>query len=273
MNELAEKLHLKAEIERTDKGMSAIASTSVEDRHGETVQQDGWDLKNYKKNPVLQWAHDHTIPAIGMAKNIRIEGEGKKAKLMFDPVFHDITPEAKALKQLVEGTEDYPPMLNSFSVGFRPLEVDGTNYVKSELLEISLVNVPANSEARVLAHKSLERAGFSENVIKTVGVWVERIAFEETVSGLKAQNESLQKQVDDLVKGLKHLNPVVRKDAVVTSRLALNKVIARATDKILEERPVGIQAPLLKVIKRANEKLIVDQKRELISGKNQRPTG
>jgi hypothetical protein len=27
-------------------------------------------LKNFKKNPVLLWAHDHTIPAIGTATKI-----------------------------------------------------------------------------------------------------------------------------------------------------------------------------------------------------------
>ncbi len=275
MDKLADKLHLKAEIERTDKGMSAIASTSVEDRHGEVVQQDGWDIKNYKKNPVLQWAHDHTIPAIGMAKNVRVIGEGKKAMLTFEPVFHDITPEAKALKQLVEGTDEYPPMLNSFSVGFRPLEVDGNTYIKSELLEISLVNVPANADARIQAHKSLEKSGFSEDVIKSVGVWVEEESdkYQGAIDELKLQNEALQRQVDELVKGVKHLNPSVRKDDVVTSRLSLNKVIARATDKILEERPAGTQASLLKVIKRANERLIVDQKQELYNGKNQRSSG
>lgn len=276
MSELAKKLHLKAEIERTDKGMTAVASTSVEDRHGEVVQQDGWDIKNYKKNPVLQWAHDHTIPAIGMAKNVKVIGEGKKAQLTFEPVFHDITPEAKALKQLVEGTDEYPPMLNSFSVGFRPLEVDGNTYVKSELLEISLVNVPANADARIMAHKSLEKAGFSDDVIKSVGVWVDTEK-SESVEDLRLVIDEIQKKNDDryneLVKGLKHLNPEVRKEAVVTSRLALNKVIARATDKILQERPTSTQAPLLRVIKRANEKLIVDQKQELVSGKNQRPAG
>jgi HK97 family phage prohead protease len=163
-----DKLFTKAEIERTEKGMLAVASTAVEDRHGEVVSVTGWDLKNFKKNPILLWGHDHYEPAIGMAKNIRIEGTGKKAKLLFEPMFHDITDKAKALKRLVE-----EGFINSFSVGFRPLEIDGNTYTSQELLEISLVNVPANPDARMLAYKSLKGAGFGDSVIKEVGAWVE----------------------------------------------------------------------------------------------------
>lgn len=282
----SKSLVVKAEIERTDKGMLAVASTAVEDRHGEVVDQSGWDIKNYKKNPVIQWAHDHTIPAIGIAKNIRIEGVGKKARLLFEPVFHDITEEAKALKKLVEGTEDYPPILNSFSVGFRATEMDGNVYTKSELLEISLVNVPANPEARVLAVKQLQKEGFEEEVIKNV-VGVEEVEELDTEKDNKVEVGSIEvvskaeldaviaklddvtSKYEEVVKGLKHLNPQGRKSDVITQRQALLKVIARANDKILEKKPDGDMAKFAKVIKRASEKLIIDHKQELKSnGKN-----
>lgn len=279
-----DKLIVKAEVERTDKGMLAIASTAVEDRHGEVIDQKGWDLKNFKKNPVLQWAHDHTIPAIGIARNIKIAD----GKLVFTPVFHDLTPEAKALKAMYEGTDEYEPILNSFSVGFRALEMDGNTYTKSELLEISAVNVPANPEARILAVKSLEAQGFEEETIKNV-IGVEKLDIittddvndeedeneeKQVVSkadfdALVSQLEDMNEKYEDVVKGLQHLNPQGRKSEVVTQRLALSKVIARAGDKILEKKPQGDTAKLVKVIKRASEKLIVDHKQELKSnGKN-----
>jgi hypothetical protein len=79
----------------------------------------------------------------------------------------------------------------------------------------------------------------------------------------------MQAQIDELVKGLKHLNPQGRKSEVVTQRLALSKVVARAADKLLEDKPKAKQANLAKVIKRASEKLIVDHKQELkLNGKN-----
>lgn len=257
-------LYTKAEIESTEKGALAIASTAVQDRHGEIVTVEGWDLKNFKKDPVLLWAHDHYEPAIGVAKNIKIDGEGKKARLVFEPVFHEATDRAKAIKTLFE-----QGVLNSFSVGFRPLEMDGATYLTQELLEISAVNVPANPDARMMAYKALKDKGFTDEVAKSVGAFVEAVKRDERYEALVAEVQELKESYLDVVKGLQHLNPHGRKSEIVTTRLALHKVIARASDKMLETGTK--QVSLVKVIKRANEKLIVDQKQELTQiGKNQR---
>ena len=263
--------HVKATIEKSDGKFVAVASTASEDRHGEIVSVEGWDIKNYKKNPVLQWAHDHTEPATGVAKNLKVEGVGKKARLVFEPVFHDYTEKAKALKAMVE-----EGILNSFSVGFRPLEMDGNVFTKQELLEISLVNVPANPDARMLAYKSLESKGLDTSVIGEIKAWTEEVKAEkeddsETIESLQAQLNDMQDKYELLVKGLKNLNPHGRSSEVVKARLSLNKVIARATDKLLEQSPNkdSQTATLAKVDKRANEKLIVDQKQEIkLNGKN-----
>lgn len=275
--------HVKATVEKSDGKLIAVASTASEDRHGEVVSVDGWDLKNFKKNPVLQWAHDHTEPAIGLAKNIKVEGIGKKARLIFEPVFHEHTEKARALKAMVEDG-----ILNSFSVGFRPLEMDGNVFTKQELLEVSLVNVPANADARMLAYKSLQSKGLDTSVLGEIKSWTEnRLAEEvfgenapigddapdkdETIESLQAQLDDMQDKYELLVKGLKNLNPHGRSSDVVKTRLSLNKVIARAIDKMLEQAPNkdSQTVTLAKVVKRANEKLIVDQKQEIkLNGKN-----
>jgi HK97 family phage prohead protease len=160
------KLFTKAQIVDKDANgqtFTAVASTSTVDRHGEVVSPEGWDLENFKKNPVLLWSHDHTIPAIGKATKIWVEGIGSAAKLMFSGVFQTVTEEGKAAAQLVaEG------ILNSFSVGFIPSEMVGNTYTEQELLEISLVNVPANPDAMMLAYKNLKESGFSEKTAKYV---------------------------------------------------------------------------------------------------------
>lgn len=256
---------VKAEVEKTDKGLLAVASSSVVDRHGEIVSVTGWDLKNFKKNPVLLWSHDHTIPAVGVAKTIKVEGTGKTAKLMFTPEFHDITPEAKAIKTMFD-----QGILNSFSVGFKPIDMDGNVYTKQELLEISAVNVPANPEARMLAYKSLESAGFDKSVIKNVvGEPEEELINDvDDMQSLRDELAEVKEQLADVVKGLKHLNPQGRKEEVVKSRLSLAKVIVRATDKQLESKSSQKSASLSKVVKRATESLIVDLKEELKHGSN-----
>lgn len=142
---------------------TAVASTATVDRHGEIVSPEGWDLENFKKNPVLLWSHDHTIPAIGKATKVWVEGFGNSAKLMFSGIWQTVTDEGKAAAQLVADG-----ILNSFSVGFIPSEMVGNTYTEQELLEISLVNVPANPDAIMLAYKSLKDNGFDEKVAKTI---------------------------------------------------------------------------------------------------------
>lgn len=141
----------------------AVASTDVLDRHGERINQEGWDLKNFKKNPVLLWGHDHNEIAVGNARNIHIERAGGKPRLVFTPDFHEKTEKARALKSLFD-----EGWLNSFSVGFIPKDFDGkeNTYLKQELLEISAVNVPANAEATMLAYKSLRGKGFEKSIVK-----------------------------------------------------------------------------------------------------------
>ncbi len=40
--------------------IEAIVATNSIDRHGEILEIDGVDLKQYKKNPVVLWAHDYS---------------------------------------------------------------------------------------------------------------------------------------------------------------------------------------------------------------------
>ncbi|NKI20347.1 hypothetical protein HFN20_03700 [Paenibacillus dendritiformis] len=42
-----------------------IGSTETEDRDQDVIRATGWQLENYKKNPVFLWAHDYTVPPIG----------------------------------------------------------------------------------------------------------------------------------------------------------------------------------------------------------------
>lgn len=265
---MSELLYTKSEIERTDKGMVAVASTAVVDRQGEIVSVDGWELKNFKKNPVMLWAHDHQIPAIGTAKNLRIEGTGKRAKLVFEPEFHEHTDFAKAIKKMYEDK-----IINSFSVGFQPIDMDGNTYTKQELLEISGVNVPANHEARVMAYKTLKKAGFDTETIKSVGIDEEEVAAESNVEALKAEIAELKGKYEEVVKGLVYLNPQGRKQQVIKDHLSYAKVIARASDKLFADKAKMPESSLatVRVVKRAAEKLIVNHKQELqFNGQNQR---
>lgn len=283
-----ETKYLEASITKAQDGsFVAVASTNSVDRHGEIVDNNGWDLKSFKKNPVILWAHDHTEPAIGVAKKIWVDGEGNKAKLMIQPILHDVTEKAKAIKALVD-----QGIIKTLSVGFRPLESpDGVTFTKNELLEVSMVNVPANADAMMLAYKSLKKEGFHDKTISSLGIKaIDEAAMMKKMQQAQASVQTALDHMNDMMgmmgKPAKQLVDMIAKDDTITpetevkadtvnpqesrivkERLSMLKVIARASDKILEgekkDLPKGDRVQLTKVIKKAAE-LITVQDKQLI---------
>lgn len=162
------------ELKGKDKGedvFSIIASTSAIDRQGDSVDQAGWDLKNFNKNPVLLWAHDYSELPIGKVVSARVE----KGKLVADFIFAsaEANPKAQQIKRLYE-----EGIVNASSVGFIPLERQGNIITRSELLELSLVPVPANQEALRLAMSK----GFDADFIKTIEADINKGAVAEELN-------------------------------------------------------------------------------------------
>lgn len=154
MGDIIRKVITNEVKEVSDRVLQLIGSTEKQDRDGEVIKADGWDLKQYKKNPVIMWAHRYDQPPIGKALNVKvIDG-----KLTFKVEFADAeTYEfADTIYKLFKGG-----FLNATSVGFVPLEwEDGDGeknpkriYTKQELLELSAVPVPSNPEALVTARE------------------------------------------------------------------------------------------------------------------------
>ncbi len=133
-----------------DGTFEAVVSGIKTDRYGDTINAEGWELKNYKKNPVLLWAHDHYQPAVGRALKVWQEGKELLLKGEFAP-----TPFGQEIKLLCE-----QGFIQAFSVGFMPLEWQfndkGVDFLKQELLEVSFVNVPAYAEALMKGIDKLE---------------------------------------------------------------------------------------------------------------------
>lgn len=243
--------YTEAVIEKTaDGSFIAVASTNSVDRHGEIVDNNGWDLKSFKKNPVILWGHDHNEPAIGVSKKTWVEGTGKKAKLMIQPVLHDVTEKARAIKQLVE-----MGVIKTLSVGFKPLESpDGVTFTKNELLEVSMVNVPANADAMMMAYKGLKDAGIADETIKEVGIPV------EVVDKLTAMEKDIE-ELKSMVKVQPHQSKKRSEE-----RLSMLKVIAKSSDRLLEADKKKVKVnkkDLIKVIKKATEIMTVAEKESL----------
>jgi HK97 family phage prohead protease len=133
-----------------------IGSTEDKDRQGDVVRASGWNLKNYKKNPLFMWAHDYASPPIGKAVKVWVKDD----KLMFHIEFadKDTYEFADTIYRLYKGG-----FLKATSVGFTPLNWEGKSeeddipawggnvFTEQELLELSGCPVPANPEALATA--------------------------------------------------------------------------------------------------------------------------
>jgi len=122
-----------------------VMSNGDLNRLGMKVDPAGWELTNYKANPVLLWNHNDDIPAIGNMKNVRIDGKNLVGK----PEFADqeIDEFGWSIGQKVEAG-----ILTSGSVGFMTLKVEVEEKEnklpvviskEQELYESSIVNLPA----------------------------------------------------------------------------------------------------------------------------------
>lgn len=148
----------------------AIASSESPDRDNDIIRIDGWNLKNYQKSPRGLWMHDYfEHPHF---KTLKIKVDKEKKQLQFQPQFDTHERAILTFNQFVNG------FLDDFSVGFVPGQFSyrnsentwdgGRDFTKGhELLEISAVTVPANSEASIL--RSVGLIPEDQISLKTIG--------------------------------------------------------------------------------------------------------
>ena len=141
--------------------MSFVASTDRADRYGDIIDQRGWDLDAYRANPVILLNHDHQSLPIGRG-NVRITDAG----LVIDVEFDMADPRAAEIAGKAERG-----FMNAVSVGFAPLKSTpraqlpsehfafsksgGQFFEQAELLEVSIVTIPANADAVAIAAKNI----------------------------------------------------------------------------------------------------------------------
>lgn len=143
-----QKQFIKGLVTKISEGKyRVLASTSAIDRQGDSIDQSGWDISNFKLNPVMPWAHNYDELPVAKALSIEITKRGLECDFEFAPA--EGNPKAQQVKVLYD--QGY---LNAVSVGFIPKERKGNTITKAELLEISFVPVPANQEALRLAFES-----------------------------------------------------------------------------------------------------------------------
>lgn len=125
------------------------ASNDRVDRYNEVITAAGWDLTEYKRNPVFQNSHKYGDIMFTLGKSLFTEVRGNALVQQIEFAV-GINPMAKLAYEMYRGK-----FLNAVSVGFIPLEwEDGKQgqpfsrkFTKQELLELSAVSIPANPDA------------------------------------------------------------------------------------------------------------------------------
>lgn len=199
--------------------------------HGYWINIEGLDLTQFRKNPVMYWMHqrpskygDKEVLPIGIWDDLRIEEINGIKSLTGNPIFDEDDAFALKIKKKVEKNH-----IRMASVGIMPIEwsEDEANLklgqtsptiLKSELLEVSIVDIGANKNAIKLYNtESLELSltdfpklkplfnmkktaitlGLSENATETeiLAELDKRTAKEKEVT---EENARLKKEVEEL---------------------------------------------------------------------------
>lgn len=168
---------IRKEVASDGDGLEFVLSDATVDRYGDIVEPKGWVLDWFRKNPIALFAHDSSFP-IGTWQDIRVEGGKLKARLQL--AARGTSARIDELIGLVE-----QGILRAVSVGFAPrkaVPIDrdrpslGTRYLEQELLETSLVSVPANPAALAVAKsmnvstETIEMAFGEHAVVKAASV-------------------------------------------------------------------------------------------------------
>jgi HK97 family phage prohead protease/HK97 family phage major capsid protein len=151
----AKRVHHKTHAEEVHDWEFTLSDESL-DRMGDIIQSDGWDLASFNKNPVALFNHMPSFP-IGTWRNLRVEDQSLRGHLQLAP--KGTSDRIDEIRKLVD-----VGILKAVSVGFRDIESEpldkknpwaGLRFIKQELIECSLVAVPANANALAVA-KSLK---------------------------------------------------------------------------------------------------------------------
>lgn len=223
-------IEIKEEKEWT---FDVIATTEDVDRDNEILKVNGWDIKNWLKNPIILANHHYIIENI-IWKGISFYTSDWVKRLK--GVFSKTNPLWVLAKNLYQEW-----MLKSVSVGFIPTkrnEVDFKIIEEAELLEISFVAVPCNPNA-----VSIDWKLYAEWIAK----W---FLVEEKCMGCDKKEEVIEEVIEEVVPvTLETLNESVEEIKSILKTMADDKV--KASDIVEQEEEAKAKKEFLQNINKA----------------------
>jgi HK97 family phage major capsid protein/HK97 family phage prohead protease len=135
--------------EGADKRRTFSISSPTRDSYGDTIDPKGWDLEQYRRNPVVLYGHNRSGFPVGKSTRVWLDGDQLKAEVEFSSEEDG----QKVARLVAEG------VLKGASVGFDPIEykarkndageIEGIDFKRQRLVEWSIVALGANPDALV----------------------------------------------------------------------------------------------------------------------------
>lgn len=171
-------------INENDYTIDFIMTKEIVDRHGDIVDVDTIDMKYFELNPVVQPSHDHSALTVAKVVSAWVEVvDGIKqlvAKVKFAAEEYDL---AMTYWKLYKG--EY---MRAVSIGFIPKRFEqeqtgATRLLDCEILELSLVAIPANQLALAKsAGLDIKSVAVAERNTVLKDIRSQMIAFKELIA-------------------------------------------------------------------------------------------
>ncbi len=153
-------LNIKS-VKEDERIIRGVATTPEPDRVGDIVEPLGVEFKN--PLPLL-WQHRSSEP-VGLVKFEKPTKDG----IVFEAALPDVQEPGTLKNRIDEAWQSIKHgLVRGVSIGFQSLESSvmkngGYRFVRSSVLELSLVTIPANAEATIQQIKSIDRAALGRD--------------------------------------------------------------------------------------------------------------
>lgn len=221
--------------------LEAVVTTASDDRHNENILTSGIDTKQYMDNPVVLYGHDYYGLPIG--KTLKLTEYKTKLKARFQLAV-EILPFAQTVYDMVKAG-----YINAVSIGglVRQWSDDYHTIEEMEMLEFSIVSIPANPEAIITGRSFQEATGksidtvkkeFEEAVHRNILDKVSKLGDDDTSNAIKvlrsliaaleesaAATSSAEKDTPKEIRRIKHITLRDNAKAVATQSQRVIKTI------------------------------------------------
>ncbi|WP_370193284.1 MULTISPECIES: HK97 family phage prohead protease [Aurantimonas] len=224
-----------------------VMSAEVEDRMGDIVVQEGLDVTNFSANPQALLFHNSRSWPIGKWANVQKMLSGRPKRTEGDMILlaEGEDPDAdRAARHIAAGT------MKTVSIGFRPNWSDveaiqddaghflGLKFNKSELLECSLVPIPALPAAMM---KDVAPGMLSKEALELIEMTLDTFAMDPR-TGLVISRDALEAQHRQ-ASGERTSVVIEFKDQASVDRIAALLKSASTEGRVIEDEEKGAAKP------------------------------